>query len=70
MILGSGTPSHEFHEIGKTRVFVQFYPVSWAIAHSVGVRGGFKWSGTPSHEFHENRKKLVISGISGRFRRL
>ena len=62
--------SHDFHEIVKTRDFGNFWPFSWAIAHVFGVQVGFKRPVTPSHEFHEIVKKLVISGISGRFRGL
>ena len=54
----------------KTRDFGHLWPFPWPIAHRFGVRRGSKRFGTPSHDFHEIIKKLVISGISRRFRGL
>ena len=50
----------------KTHDFGHFWPFSWAIAHRFWLQGGFNWLDTS----FTIGKKLVISGIFGRFRGL
>ena len=59
-----GTLSTSFTKPLKTHDFGHFWPFSWAIAHSFWLQGGFNWLDTS----FTIGKKLVISGISGRFR--